>query len=123
MFLIGIRGATTVTINSRKEILEKARELILQISQENNLIKENIASVFFTMTDDINAEFPAVAARELGWTDVPLLCTGEIKVAKALEKCIRILIHYNCEVKTKAKHVYLHEAKKLRPDLVGVGRT
>ena len=118
MFLIGIRGATSVNENSSIEIIERSRELLLEISKENNLQKENIASVFFTMTDDINAEFPAVAARDMGWTDVPLLCASEVKVEKALKKCIRILIHYNCQNKVAAKHVYLHEAKKLRPDLV-----
>ncbi|MDD5455506.1 MAG: chorismate mutase [Candidatus Margulisbacteria bacterium] len=116
--LRGIRGATTALSNTKAEILMKTKELLLEMIQKNSLKKERIASVFFTLSDDLNAEFPAVAARQLGWTEVPLLCAREINVPNSMRQCIRILIHYNVEDdKQKIKHVYLHDAKSLREDL------
>lgn len=117
MILKGIRGATTAEDNNEKEILNKTKELLLEIIERNTIKKENIASIFFTMTDDLDSEFPALAARQMGWTDVPLLCAREIKVKDSLKQCIRVLIHYNTNKGFQAEHVYLHEAKTLRKDL------
>lgn len=117
MILRGIRGATSVDENSKEEILKKTDELLLEIVKKNIIVKENIASIFFTMTEDLDAEFPALAARKMGWTEVPLLCAREIKVKDSLKNCIRVLIHYNADKNFKAEHVYLHKAKGLRTDL------
>ncbi|OGI10888.1 MAG: chorismate mutase [Candidatus Margulisbacteria bacterium GWF2_35_9] len=117
MILKGIRGATSADENSRDEILSKTKELLLEMAEKNAFEKDNIASIFLTMTEDLDAEFPAVSARQIGWTDVPLLCAREIMVKDSLKKCIRVLIHYNTDKQFKAEHVYLHNAKTLRPDL------
>lgn len=111
----GIRGATTVESNTGKDILEASKELLRQVSEANKLDKNEIASVIFTTTEDLNAEFPAMAARQMGWTDVPLLCAREINVPGSLPKCLRILILVNTE-KTPQElvHVYIKGAKDLR---------
>lgn len=118
MMIRGVRGAITVTNNDAREIVDATKELLLDMIAKNEIRDEDIASIFFTLTDDLNAEFPAVAARELGMKDVPLICAREISIEKAMKKCIRILIHINS---TKAQkdivHSYLREAVKLRPDL------
>ena len=116
----GIRGAITVERNESQQILEATQELLEKIVQENRLAIEDICSAFFTVTQDLDAEFPAKAARALGWTSVPLMCTSEVNVAGALPKCIRVLIHINTgKSQSEIKHVYLGRAVQLRPDLVG----
>lgn len=111
----GIRGATTVKNNIREEILSATRDLLSEILKRNQLKVEDIASIIFTTTKDLNAEFPAAAARELGWEETPLLCTSEIDVPESLPKCIRILLHVNSDKKqSEVKHVYLREAVNLR---------
>lgn len=111
----GIRGATTVAENSKKKIIEATRELLSQIVKENQLDIEGIASILFSTTPGLNAEFPAVAARELGWNDVALLCMQEIDVPGSLRNCIRVLVHANVEASQKEiKHIYLREAVNLR---------
>jgi len=118
MTVRAIRGATTIKTNSEEEIISKTIEVLEIMVKKNEIDLKDIISVFFTVTDGINAVFPAVAARKLGWELIPLLCTREINVPGSLTNCIRILIHLNTEKKQEElKHIYLHEAKKLRPDL------
>lgn len=113
----GIRGATTVESNTREAILEATRELLECIISANDLCVEDIASAIFSTTSDINAEFPAVAARELGWLDTALLCTHEMAVPNSLECCIRVLIHWNTTRRAdEVVHIYIREARHLRPE-------
>jgi len=115
----GIRGATTVEKNDREEILEATLELLKIIVKENDLISEDIVSIIFTVTNDLDAAFPAEAARELlGWKCVPLLCMNEMNAPGKLGMCIRVLLHINTErPQQEIKHVYLRKASQLRPDL------
>jgi chorismate mutase len=116
----GVRGAITVTENSAEAILEATRDLLHTIVRSNNMEPEDIASVYFTTTMDLDAAYPAAAARQLGWTDVALLCGHEMNVPGGLRRCIRVLIHWNTTCKPKEiKHVYLGEAKSLRADYKG----
>jgi chorismate mutase len=112
----GIRGATTVERNDREEILKATRELLEVIVRLNGLRPDDVAYVWFTVTPDLNAEFPAFAARELGWTEVPLMCGQEIPVPGAIERCIRVLIDWNTSKSQRdVRHAFLHRAKELRP--------
>jgi chorismate mutase len=112
----GIRGATTVELNDREEILKATRELLEVIVRLNGLRPDDVAHVWFTVTPDLNAEFPAFAARELGWTEVPLMCGQEIPVPGAIERCIRVLIDWNtAKSQRDVRHAFLHRAKELRP--------
>lgn len=115
--LFALRGATSVERNDDASILEATRELITQIMEQNQLEPENMVSCIFTSTDDLNAEFPAVEARELGLNNVPLLCTRELNVPRSLRRCIRVMIHFYADADFKPKHVYLKEAQSLRSDL------
>ncbi len=118
MAIRGVRGATTVDSNERDEIISKTEEMVKVIIERNKIDIEDIASAIFSVTDDINEEFPAVAARNLGWIYTPLLCTREIPVTGSLKSCIRVLLHINSDLRQdEIIHVYLHGAKKLRPDL------
>ncbi len=119
MSLRGVRGATTAAQDQAEEILSATRELMEAILQANPALQpEDIASVIFTTTADLRAVYPAQAARELGWTDVPLMCAQEIPVPEGLPRCIRVLLHWNTELPQVAiRHVYLREATRLRPDL------
>ncbi len=113
----GVRGATTVTSNSREEILRETRRLLALMIRLNGIEPEDVASAIFTTTRDINAEFPALAARQLGWWDAALLCGHEMDVPNSLPRCIRILVHWNTDKKpADIQHVYVGEAVKLRPD-------
>jgi chorismate mutase len=116
----GIRGAITVPADDPDLILEATRELLEEILLENEDMRpEDIASAFFTVTDDLASTFPAQAAREMGWGLVPMLCAREIPVTNSLPRVIRVLVHWNTEVpQDEITHVYLREAVKLRPDLV-----
>lgn len=115
MQIRGIRGATTVKNNDKKDILAATKELLAGIVKSNQVKVEDIASVIFSATKDLDAEFPAAAARELGWDETPLLCTKEIEVPGSLEKCIRILILVNSDKTQKEiKHIYLKDAVNLR---------
>ena len=112
----GIRGATTVERNDRAEILRATREMLEVIVRLNGLRPEDIASVWFTVTPDLDAEFPAFAARELGWSEVPLMCGREIPVPGALPFCIRALISWNTPKRqAEVHHAFLPQAKELRP--------
>ena len=118
MMVRGIRGATTVPENTREAILEAAAELLDAMVRANDVDREHVASAFFTTTTDLNAEFPAVAARNAGWTDVPLMCGHEMSVPGGLPRCLRLLLHVNTERSLQeVRHVYLRGAVALRPDL------
>jgi chorismate mutase len=116
----GIRGATTVTADEPELILQATRELLEEILEENEGMEpEDVASAIFTVTDDLTSTFPAQAAREMGWSLVPMLCAREIPVPNSLSHVIRVLVHWNTEVlQSDIAHVYLRDAVKLRPDLV-----
>ena len=111
----GIRGATTAEDNSRDSILTATKELLQRITDENDLDKSQVAAVWFTTTSDLNAEYPALAARQLGWMNAALLCAHEMAVPNGLPRCIRVLILVNTN-KSPAdlKYVYLKEAQGLR---------
>jgi chorismate mutase len=114
----GVRGATTVDHNDREEILTAARQLLALMIHRNGIDKQDVASAVFTVTKDLDAEFPALAARQLGWLEVPMLCGYEISVAGGLERCIRILVHWNTDVaQSDIHHIYIRDAVRLRPDL------
>jgi len=113
--LWGIRGAIQVSHNSQKAILEATERLLKEIIERNGLQREDVVSAFFTLTPDLNAAFPAEAARKLGWEEVALLCASEIQVPGSLPKVVRVLIHAYLE--HKPVHVYLGQAAQLRPDL------
>ncbi|MBM4424494.1 MAG: chorismate mutase [Chloroflexi bacterium] len=113
----GIRGATVAADNTKEDILAATRELLLDMIAANDIQPEDIASAWFTTSPDLNAEFPAPAARALGWADVAILCGHEMNVPHGLKKCIRVLVHLNTDRPAHAiKHVYLGEAANLRPD-------
>ena len=120
MAVRGIRGATSVATDEKTEILTATRELLVELLRANGLEVhfDEIASAVFTTTRDLTAAFPAEAARALGMSSVPLLCASEIPVPDSLPRCIRCLLHVNTD-KTQAQmvHVYLRDAKKLRPDV------
>ena len=113
-----IRGATTVDSDSPEEIRRATRELLETIVARNGITKADVISAIFTVTHDLTSEFPAHAARELGWLEVPLLCTLEILVPGSLPNCIRVLLHVHTTASREdIRHVYLHAARALRPDL------
>jgi chorismate mutase len=117
MYCRGIRGATTADSNTKEAILKATDELLRQLIDANDIRPENVAFAMFTATSDLNAEFPALAARYLGWTDVALLCGQEIDVPGSLKGCIRILILLNTEkAASEIVHVYIRGAAELRPD-------
>ena len=113
----GVRGATTIERDDREEILKATRELLALMIHLNGIRAEDVASAIFTTTPDIRAAFPATAARQLGWLDVPLMCSHEIDVPGSLDKCVRVLLHWNTDrPQHDIRHVYLKEAQSLRPD-------
>ena len=116
----GIRGATTVTADDPDLILGATCELLETILYENDGIQlDDIASALFTTTADIASAYPALAARQMGWDHVPMMCACEIPVPGSLPLCIRVLVHWNTDKEqNKIHHVYLRDAVKLRPDLV-----
>lgn len=120
----GIRGATTCAENTRDAILDAARELLRQLIAANDLHAEDIASAIFSTTPDLNAEFPAVAARELGWLDTALLCTHEMAVPGSLPRCVRVLVHWNTARRAdEVVHVYIRGAVDLRPERARLAAT
>ena len=111
----GIRGATTVESNTKEAIVAGTKELLHELIEANDIQQEQVAAVIFTTTRDLNAEFPAVAARQIGWTDVALLCSHEMDVPDALPSCIRILLLVNTERSPQElSNVYLRGAVNLR---------
>ena len=117
MRLYALRGANHVTANEADAILAATDELMRELMERNALRPEAMVSCIFTLTDDLNAEFPAVAARKLGLSRVPLLCAREVPVPGALPSVIRVLIHYYAPEDHQPRHVYLGEARALRADL------
>ena len=114
----GVRGAITAWENSKEAILSATKKLLEEMIVSNKIQKNDIASAFFTTTTDLNAEFPAVAARQLGWTTVPLMCGNEMAVPGSLQKVIRVMLHLNTDQNPEdIQHIYLGEAQSLRPEL------
>ncbi len=117
MTVRGIRGATVVPDDTPQQVLAATRELLEAIVSANALETDDIASVIFTVTPDLKSEYPARAARDLGWTDVALLGATEMNVPHALPRCIRVLLHVNTDrPASQVEHIYLREARGLRPD-------
>lgn len=112
----GVRGATTAEANTSEAILSATRELLALLVERNEIALDDIASAFFTVSDDLDAAYPALAARQLGWHEVALLCAREIPVPGGLGHCVRVLLHVNTERgPAEIRHVYLREAVALRP--------
>lgn len=113
----GVRGATTVEEDTPDTILSATRELLVQMVEANGICPEDVASIMFTTTPDLTSEYPALAARQLGWYDVALLCAHEMNVPHSLKHCIRVLLHWNTDkLASEIQHVYLKGAMSLRPD-------
>jgi chorismate mutase len=114
----GIRGATCADSSTADAILSATRQMLERVITANDLCAADVASAIFTTTTDLNATYPARAARQMGWTHVPLLCMQEMAVADSLPRCIRVLIHWNTDRSPEQiRHVYLGKAQALRPDL------
>jgi chorismate mutase len=114
----GVRGAVRVSQNNAEEILNATHELVIKIMTDNEISTEDIAGAFFTTTDDLNAAFPAQAARSIGFQFVPMMCSSEINVPESMSRVIRVMLLVNTEKKQEEiKHIYLGETKRLRPDL------
>lgn len=120
MTVRGVRGAITVTKNETEMILAATKELLLAILDANPTLRApDIASAFFTVTEDLDAVHPAKAAREMGWVNTPLICAREIPVPGSLPLCIRVLLHWNTGISPDTvQHVFLKNAERLRPDLM-----
>lgn len=119
MTVRGIRGATGVEANEPLAIERAVREMLDRVVAENGVKAGDVAAAFFTATPDLDADFPARAARQMGWTSVPLLCAREVAVPGAPSRIVRVLLLVNTDLAQEdVRHVYLGEAKKLRPDLV-----
>ena len=113
----GIRGATTASANTAEDILEATDEMMRALIALNGLTPSDVVSAIFTTTVDLTATFPALAAREIGWLEIPLMCSHEMNVPGALQKCVRVLLHVNTSKSAaEIKHVYLKGASQLRPD-------
>ena len=115
MWCRGIRGATTVDNNTKEDILKAGKELLQKMVEANGIVPENVACAIFTTTHDLDAEFPAAAARQLGWSNTALLCAQEMNVPGSLQRCLRILILYNTEKSAEEiVHVYIKGATTLK---------
>jgi len=114
----GVRGATTAEANTSEEILKATRQLLALMIRQNGIEEADVASVIFSTTVDLDAEFPALAARQLGWLHVAMMCVHEVDVPGSLRQCVRILLHWNTDRPAdEIRHVYIKEAASLRPDL------
>ncbi|MFO7661187.1 MAG: chorismate mutase [Chloroflexota bacterium] len=117
----GVRGAITVSRDDQDEILSATRELLSAILEANDIQIDDIASIYFTTTTDLTSTYPAFAARQLGWFDMALLCGHEMDVPDGMSNCIRVLIHWNTtKAASEIAHVYLREARSLRPDRTNI---
>jgi chorismate mutase len=116
----GVRGAITVKRNSDTEIVNATERLLKELISKNQIIPEDVASIFISVTEDITSDFPAKAVRRFeGWSYVPVMCMREIPVPNSLELCIRVMIHLNTDKSQQdMEHIYLEGAKVLRPDLL-----
>ena len=117
--LRALRGATTVRADEPAEMATAVRELVLALVRANDLVPDDIVSAFWTATPDLRCLYPAAVAREVGWQDVPMLCAAEMDVAGAPPRCVRVLVHVATAGDATLRHVYLHGARVLRPDLAG----
>ena len=116
----GVRGAVCASANSREAIFEATKKLLVHMFAKNDIETEKIASIFLTATPDLNADYPAYAVREMGLTMIPMMCATEINVPGSLQRVIRVLIHLETNKgQSEIKHLYLGDAKRLRPDLAG----
>ena len=113
----GLRGATRATRDDSDAIRAVTRELLTEMMRRNGLNPDSIVSAFFTVTPDLVSEFPARAARELGWDDVAMLCSTEIPVPGSIDRVVRVLLHAEMPLNSSVRHVYLNGAEELRPDL------
>ena len=114
----GLRGATTVDADTREQITERTQALLTRMLERNGIDKEDIISVLFTATDDVHAMFPALAARDIGFGDVPLICARELDIVGGTPLCIRVLMHIHTDkARDELHHIYLEGAKALRDDL------
>lgn len=122
MSIRGVRGAAVAKEDSPESILEATRNLLLSIQETNPSLKiEDIASILFTLSEDLESAYPAEAARKLGWCHVPVICAREIPVPGSQPRCIRVLLHWNTDLPQQdIRHVYHGEAAALRPDLLSV---
>jgi chorismate mutase len=120
MSIRGVRGATIATANNADAILAATRELLLAIRDANpSMQTEDLASILFTVTNDLDAVYPAQAAHQLKWSGVPLICAREIPVPDGLPNCVRVMIHWNTDLpQGEIRHIYLKDAAQLRPDWV-----
>jgi chorismate mutase len=117
----GVRGATVADSNTRDDVLKATRELLALMVRQNGISPDDVASAIFSTTCDLDAEFPAQAARQLGWLDVAMMCNNELDVPGSLRRCIRVLLHWNTDKpNSEIGHVYLKDASTLRPDLIQV---
>ena len=122
MWVRGVRGATVANANTKEAIIDATREMLLKLVQVNGIEAEDVASAFFSTTRDLNAEFPAIAARQIGWKDAALMCMHEMDVPNSLPMCVRVLVHWNTTKRAnEIRHVYMNGAEKLRPDLIREG--
>lgn len=113
-----VRGATTVELDRREDVIARTQELVAAIVERNGIAPEDMVSILFTATDDIHSAFPAEAAREAGFTHVPLMCARELEIEGGVERCIRIMVHvYTALSAEDLRHPYLHGARQLRTDL------
>lgn len=114
----GVRGATVAAADTPEAIRDATRELLLRLVELNGLVPDDVASIFFTCTRDLTAEYPASTARQLGWVETPLICGQEMNVPGSLPMCIRVLLHWNTDLPQKqVRHAYLRAATVLRPDI------
>ena len=113
----GVRGATTADTDTSEDTLQAARQLLALMIRQNGIEPEDVASAIFSTTPDLKAEFPALAARQLGWFDVALMCVHEIDVPGSLRRCVRVMLHWNTDKRAdEIVHVYIKQAANLRPD-------
>jgi chorismate mutase len=116
--LLALRGAITLTEDTREEVQEKTQRLVKEMLARNDVVHDDLVSIIFTATDDVTSEFPATAARALGLGDVPLLCARELQIAHGMKLCVRVLMHlYSPLSRRELHHVYLEGARGLRDDL------
>jgi len=115
-----IRGATTVEHDTPEAIGDRVRELLSEMMQRNSLVHDDVISILLTSTTDLTSDFPAAAARTIGFGDVPLMCATEIPVVGSMKRCVRVMMHvYTTAARESIRHIYLYDAKGLRDDLPG----
>ncbi|MGN0065437.1 MAG: chorismate mutase [Nocardioides sp.] len=119
MAVRAIRGATQLDVDSRDQMLERVAELVTTVMEDNGLSTDDFISILFTATDDLHSEFPAYAARQLGFTDVPMTCARELEIGGSMPRVVRLMAHVETDLaRADVTHVYLHGAANLRRDLV-----